>query len=243
MAPFWILSVASGLLFVLVDSKSSETITLSKSTCLGSTFYTVGATQEFYVVWSRNSHSGAYLSSECRVTFNPTESRSKICVEVESYNIQDCNIHVNYYDNEAAVQTQQTYGCMSTPGKFCAEENDDLDIGLSFDNIYKLYESESSFRLRVYAQQHEDYTWVIGLVAVVAVTVGVTVFFIIICRRKRSTGTVFRNTGIPHTRLINTSSGPSPMSSDLPPPYPGSGTVTSEYTVTVPVVVNTRQIV
>lgn len=45
---------------------------------------------------------------------------------------------------------------MSTPGKFCAEENDDLDIGLSFDNIYKLYESESSFRLRVYAQQHED---------------------------------------------------------------------------------------
>lgn len=67
----------------------------------------MGATQEFYVVWSRNSHSGAYLSSECRVTFNPTESRSKICVEVESYNIQDCNIHVNYYDNEAAVETQQ----------------------------------------------------------------------------------------------------------------------------------------
>ena len=90
-------------------------VTLSESTCLASTFYTVDSvsTQEFYVDWSRDFYKESPLVSTCRVNFDPRESRSKICVEVESYNIQDCGIQVNYVVNEGGTEITQVFDHIS----------------------------------------------------------------------------------------------------------------------------------
>ncbi|XP_048739053.2 uncharacterized protein LOC125653531 [Ostrea edulis] len=201
------------------------------------------ATREFYVEWT-----GSPLVEprffDCKVTFDPVEPLSRICVDVESFNIQDCNVKIHYYDHTKAVENARTYGCNKSPTKYCRRNQ--IDIGLYAKSAKSISKTSNSFRLKVYVESDakdtkKDYTWVIGLVAVL-VTVGIAMFCIIIYRRKRSTGTVFRNSEIPHTRLNNTTSDPAHPDPNLPPWYTANDSITTEYTVTVPVVVNTGRL-
>ena len=45
--------------------------------------------------------------------------------------------------------------------------------------------------------------WIIVLVGLAVGFVVCTVVIVLVCRRKRSTGTVLRTSGVPHTRLVN----------------------------------------
>ncbi|XP_061179110.1 uncharacterized protein LOC133187727 [Saccostrea echinata] len=237
MVWIWVSSIIVWI--VHVESLTGTSVSFSDLTCaLGSTFYTVYSNDDYHLSWD-----GSFLSKTggCKITFDPMEALSKVCVEVETFDVRDCSVNVYYIDEG---DLKRTYGCGQTPKKFCGSQNADVDVELSVPRT--LSSSTNSFRLRIYAyKQYEpkqqDYTWIIGLISVVSVTALIAGTAVLICRRRRTPGLVFQRSEIPHTRLVNTaSSEPSPMSFDPPPPYPTNETTATEYTVTVPVIVNTR---
>lgn len=238
MTMFWIWISSIFLWSMHAEQVTSTSVSFSEFTCdLGSTFYSVYTSH--HLSWDGSSLSRTRRS--CKITFDPVESLSKVCVEVETFNIQDCSVYV-YYIEEGELK--RTYGCGQTPKKFCGSQNADISVKLSVPRTFS--STSNSFQLRVYAyKEHkpkqQDYTWIIGLISVVSVTALIAAAVVLICRRKRTPGLVFQRSEIPHTRLVdNSSSGNPPMIVDPPPPYPTNEVMATEYTVTVPVIVNTR---
>lgn len=241
MMMFWIWISSIFLWSMHAEQVTSTSVSFSEFTCdLGSTFYSVSTSDDYHL-----SGDGSSLSRtrSCKITFDPIESQSKVCVEVENFNIQDCGVHV-YYIEEGELK--RTYGCGQTPKKFCGSQSADIDIELSVPRTFS--STSNSFQLRIYAYKdhnpkQQDYTWIIGLISVASVTALIAAAVVLISRRKRTPGLVFQRSEIPHTRLVENSSsdlGNPQMSFDPPPPYPTNEVMGTEYTVTVPVIVNTR---
>lgn len=238
---FWIWISSIVLWSMHADQVMSTSVSFSEFTCdLGSKFYSVYTSDDYHLSWDGSSRG---RTRSCKITFDPMESLSKVCVEVENFNIQDCSVHV-YYIEEGELK--RTYGCGQTPKKFCGSQNADINVELSVPRTFR--STSSSFQLKVYAYKEDkpkqqDYTWIIGLITVVSITASIAVAVVLICRRRRTPGLVFQRSEIPHTRLVNNASsdlGNPSMSFDPPPPYPTNDVMATEYTVTVPVIVNTR---
>lgn len=165
-----------------------------------------------YLVWG-GSHIGqdSFLniwdgsittedSGSCKVSFNPVGTSIQVCVTVEKFHIEDCNATVNYYHYDDS-ERKATYGCNTTPGSFCWTGN-----GVEVEIAYKGKSppgSSNYFQLKITQYEKEDWFTLTILAPFVGVAIIVAIIMVVVCRRKRTNGVVFRNSEIPHFRLDN----------------------------------------
>ena len=62
------------------------------STCVDLDTYTIFDDDTYYIKWR-----GSKLSSSCSYKFSPYDTDYKVCVEAEVYNVNDCNVSLQYY--------------------------------------------------------------------------------------------------------------------------------------------------
>ena len=62
------------------------------STCDEFDTYTIFDDDTYYIKWR-----GSKLSSSCSYKFSPYDTDYKVCVEAEVYNVNDCNVSLQYY--------------------------------------------------------------------------------------------------------------------------------------------------
>ncbi|XP_022295966.2 uncharacterized protein LOC111105832 [Crassostrea virginica] len=245
MTTSWIFTV---LVFWILKTEG-KSIQFSSSTCLSN--YLIDSTSDISLVWDGSPLEEGIFDS-CSISFTPVGSSETVCVEVESFHIEDCNVNVNYRDY---LLSTETYGCNATPQKYCGGKNDDVTIEISHGMRLLSTSGSNSFRLKIYNPSDVNYVRIIVLVGLALGFIICTLVIIFVCRRKRSAGRVLRPAGIPHTRLVNYPD-PAPISSNDqqpdpdfrpysdpplhsdPPPYSPQQPETKEYTVTVPVAVN-----
>ncbi|XP_061179367.1 uncharacterized protein LOC133187994 [Saccostrea echinata] len=138
----------------LVESQYNKTIFVSKLTCESNSLYhSVDIGYNYYLIWN-----GTYLPAVnrgCKMMFEP-ELDSKICVEVIEFNIEECGMCVNYYDEWFL---DNSYGCKDTPSKYCHSFGEiyvELLNGKVADKTPKKGTS-NVFRLKIYAQKDTFY--------------------------------------------------------------------------------------
>ena len=70
-------------------------VQFSSSTCLSN--YLIDSTSDISLVWDGSPLEEGIFDS-CSISFTPVGSSETVCVEVESFHIEDCNVNVNYRD-------------------------------------------------------------------------------------------------------------------------------------------------
>ncbi|XP_061179322.1 uncharacterized protein LOC133187942 [Saccostrea echinata] len=209
------------LVFVTIPSIRGYTSTLYfDSTCSGYNTNTIFEDDTYYVTWS-----GSKLSSYCSYQFTPFDTDYKVCVEAQSFYIEDCSVKLQYYGGLIATELDETYSCYdSKPQKFCGDTYGDVKIKLTAPSktsgIYSGY-----FTLKVTTQNPYEVGIVVGSVvgSIVFAIVVITVI-IIICRRRRyhPHGVIIGTGG--HQQVVTaTATGYANPNYQAPPPYTGYG--------------------
>ena len=66
------------------------------STCDDFERYTIFDDDTYYIKW-RGSKLSSFSSTSCSFKFSPYDTDYKVCVEAVDYNVNDCNVNLQYY--------------------------------------------------------------------------------------------------------------------------------------------------
>ena len=81
-------------------------VQFSSSTCLSN--YLIYSTYDISLVWDGSPLEEGIFDS-CSISFTPVGSSETVCVEVESFHIEDCNVNVNYRDYLLSTEVRFLY--------------------------------------------------------------------------------------------------------------------------------------
>ena len=81
-------------------------VQFSSSTCLSN--YLIDSTSDISLVWDGSPLEEGIFDS-CSISFTPVGSSETVCVEVESFHIEDCNVNVNYRDYLLSTEVRFLY--------------------------------------------------------------------------------------------------------------------------------------
>lgn len=242
MTTHWIL----GLLVLGMpksESQVSETITLTDDICDGIYF---NLKKNHYLVWDgshigKDSISNLWRNKDsvsCKVSFDPAIDYT-VCVTVERFHIEDCDASVNYY-HDGDSEIKATYGCNATAGSFCGTGK-----GVVVEVSYKWSSPPGSsdyFKLKInlHKKRERDWTLLLPLIVPLSGMVVIILIIVIVKRITKSKCLALRKSNTTHSRLVNVPTEPTQPSLENNCSYSMNQPTTTEFTVTVPVVVNVR---
>ncbi|XP_078341169.1 uncharacterized protein LOC111110250 isoform X2 [Crassostrea virginica] len=233
----WLFSLVFVLTLTNCVSGSSQYLYFD-STCDDFERYTIFDDDTYYIKW-RGSKLSSFSSTSCSFKFSPYDTDYKVCVEAVDYNVNDCNVNLQYYGGLIATLLLRTYSCFdTTPSKFCGDTYDDLKIKLTTPS--KTGSLPGSFTLKVTTKNAYQVGVVAGaVVGGVVFAIIVVAVVIVVCRNRRVfTRHVVVGAGS-QPQVVTTSSssyggGYANPNYPVPPPYsgpqaPASGNIMNSY--------------
>lgn len=174
------------LLGIYTAEAELQTITITYTTCRFFNTYRPYSNVEYSLIWPGKD---LVETESCDIRFKPFDEDHKICIESESFQLEDSNIKMISYDGKYANHVRKTYTYNDNYVKLCGIVDSYVGIKLIIPSSNGTRDTKNSVRLRVTVVYHFNILNHLNLISGIASAIFVWLPWIvaiyILCRRVR----------------------------------------------------------
>lgn len=197
-------AICMWLIFLGIYAVEAElqTISITYTTCRFFNTYRPYSDVEYSLVWLGKD---LVETDSCNIRFKPFDEDHKICIESQSFILEDCRNKMISYDGKYAYYVKKTYTCNDNQVKFCGIVDSYVGINLIIPSSNRTRDSTNSVRLRVTVVYHlniqNHWRLIAGVISVLFGWLPAIVAIRILCCRERR-----NDLQSPYARLRTTTS-------------------------------------